>query len=302
MDIYASFDELLNREGIKFAVAENLSAHSTICLGGSADRAVFPSCAAELLKTIDFAKKCGVKRVVAGYGSNTLYSDAGYRGAVVFTRGLNEIYIEKVVGEDVFVRAMCGASLSSLTAFCLQEKIGGLEFLSGIPGSVGGAVIMNAGCFDEEISGKVCSVYAETNGKIKELFNKDCGFTYRKSRLKEQGATVISALFRTKTADSDIIKRKLLYYRDRRSNQPKGKSLGSVFKNDGIQSAKIIDDCGLKGLRVGGAFVSAVHANFIINDGTASSRDVSDLIEYVKTMVKARVGISLKEEIEDVGE
>lgn len=302
MDVYASFDELLKKEGIKFTVSENLFRHSTIFLGGSADRGVFPSSATELLKTIDFARICGVKCVVVGAGSNTLFSDSGFRGAVIFTDRLNEIYVERTTRSEVFVRAMCGASLSMLNAFCLKERLTGLEFLSGIPGSVGGAVIMNAGCFEADIAKRVTSVYAETGGKIREFTNAECGFYYRGSKLKQNGDIVISALFRAKTADFDMIKQRLWQYRERRLNQPKGKSLGSIFKNGDIPSAKLIDDCGLKGLRVGGAFVSTTHANFIINDGTASATDVAELIKYIKTIVKARTGVTLKEEIVYLGD
>ena len=108
--------------------------------------------------------------------------------------------------------------------------------------------------------------------------------------------------FAQKTADFDLIKQRLWQYRERRLNQPKGKSLGSIFKNGDIPSAKLIDDCGLKGLRVGGAFVSTTHANFIINDGTASATDVAELIKYIKTIVKARTGVTLKEEIVYLGD
>ncbi len=302
MEVYASFDELLKKEKIKFLIGEKLSRYSTVSIGGSCDRTVFPCSEEELLKTLDISKRCGYNPMILGAGSNTLISDSGVRGVVIITRCAKGVSVEKWNGDFAYVRAECGVSLSSLCAFCLEHGLGGLEFLCDIPGTVGGAVTMNAGCFGKSIASVLQSAYVEKDNFTMDFPLKQCGFGYRSSVFNNTSAVITSALFRAESTKKEVIKERLRRYKEMRVIQPKGKSLGSVFKNGDIPSAKLIEACGLKGLRVGGAFVSTRHANFIINDGSATACDVTDLIAFVKTVVKERTGVTLTEEIKYMGD
>ena len=299
---YTVFEPELLSCGVSFSVGEGLAGHTTVCVGGSADYFVKPRTVAELIKCRELAMRCGVPCIILGRGSNVLVSDSGLRGAVLSTEGIDEIYVERVSGEDVYVRAFCGVALSRLLGFCVKNRLSGTEFLFGIPGSVGGAIYMNAGCMGRAIGDITASVFSIQNERLTLLGGKECSFEYRSSAFQKGGACIVSALFRTKKATFDEIEEKLAVYRAMRTLQPKGKSMGSVFKNGEIPAARAIDACGLKGMRIGGAVVSEVHANFIINDGNASATDVYCLIKTVKALVKERLGLTLCEEIRYIGE
>jgi len=298
----ALFENGLLSKGISFIKGERLASYTTVGLGGTADFLVVPDCAVGLLNAVDLAKACGVRYFLLGKGSNVLVSDGGFRGAVIYTGRVNDLYVERECGDTVFIRAFCGCTVPMLSAFCKRSGFTGLEFLFGIPGSIGGCVAMNAGCYGKSVGEAVVSVFASRCGRLSLYGREQCGFGYRESVFQNGESVIISALFRVKKGDYLKVSDTFYSYAAMRKSQPCGKTMGSVFKNGDIPAGKLIEDCDLKGMRVGGAFVSDRHANFIVNDGTASSSDVRDLIETVKAVVRERTGVCLKEEIKYVGE
>ena len=290
------------KNGVHVARAESFSRLTTIGTGGGADIIARPQNVIEFIKAAEISQKHGERTLFLGGGSNVLASDDGFRGVVVSTRGVSEIYVERENGGNVFVRAFAGVTLGALSSFCVREGIGGAEFLSGIPGTVGGAAVMNAGCFGNSVKDVLESVFVLNDGKMELFSAEECSLGYRSSAFQTNKCVVVSVLFKLKRTFAERIVKKIAIYTALRSDQPKGKSMGSVFRNGAFPAGKVIEACGLKGMRVGGAFVSEKHANFIINDGTASSADVRDLIRTVKTIVKERTGVTLEEEIKYVGE
>ena len=258
--------------------------------GGTAFAIVYPSSVDELKNVVN-ALDNNYEYFVLGNGSNLLVSDKGYNGVVVSTANLSGITFK-----SNYLIAECGALLSKVINEMKNNSFSGLEFAIGIPATVGGAVAMNAGCYNHSISNAV--KYVVTN---KGVYNKEnCQFSYRTSRflLKE---TILKVCFECQIAEPDLLEEKLSSYRAFRKN-PKGKNCGSVFKNDGYFAGKVIDECGLKGYRVGGARISLEHANFIIADDGATSSDIYSLIKSVKEKVLIKKGISLQEELIYLGE
>ena len=195
------------------------------------------------------------------------------------------------------MRVECGARMSEVLKVCRDNTLSGLEFACGIPGSIGGMVAMNAGCFNKSISDRVVFVVAE-NGVYN---NKNCSFDYRSSRFS-LGETVFEVGFGLKIGEQESIEEKIDRFSSvRKRSQPKGNSCGSCFLNEGFFAGKVIDQAGLKGYRIGGASVSDRHANFIVSDG-GTAKNVRDLIEYVKKRVYDFSGIVLHEELKYVGE
>jgi UDP-N-acetylmuramate dehydrogenase len=299
---YTVFENELVKSGVRFIRGECLSSHTTLGVGGSADFFIEAATVVDLVKVAEISRYCGVKSFFIGNGSNLLVSDSGFRGAAICTKGIDDVYIERETQSSVFVRAFCGATLQKLNTFYLANGISGAEFLCGIPGTVGGAVAMNSGFAGKNISDILVSAFSECGGRLVLKNKAECCFGYRKSVFNKRDAFVISALFRAKREHVSKIKDNILSYKSLRQNQPSGKTMGSVFKNGEIPAGKAIDSAGLKGLRIGGAHISEHHANFIVNDGTASSRDVYDLILTAKAVVKEKLGINLHEEIHYVGE
>ncbi|MBR2968938.1 MAG: UDP-N-acetylmuramate dehydrogenase [Clostridia bacterium] len=299
---YTVFENELVKSGARFTRAEPLSLHTTVGIGGGADFLVQPKSVVELVKVAEIAQKTGVRYFFFGKGSNLLVSDNGFRGAAICTKGLNDVCVERDIGDIAFVRAFCGTTLQALNSFCFANGLSGVEFLNGIPGTVGGAITMNASFSGKSIADITSSVFAESGGRLLLKNGAECGFGYRKSVFQSNGSVVISALFRTKKVSISKIRENLSAYKLLRKSQPSGKSMGSVFKNGEIPAGKAVDAAGLKGFRVGGAYVSDKHANFILNDGTATASDVKDLIMIIKAVVKDKLGISLVEEIQYIGE
>ena len=231
--------------------------------------------------------------VFLGNGSNVLISDEGFRGAVVCSERLKGITVS-----GKMLTALSGEPLSSVIKTALYSSLGGLEFLSGIPASVGGAVSMNAGCYGKNV-GDYVSYVVTTSGVLPQ---KDCGFDYRESVFSVGDDMILSVCFNLENVEfeqSEEAIEKFLKLRAKKT--PKGRSCGSVFKNDGYFAGKLIEQSGRKGVSVGGATVSEKHANFIIADKTAKSSDVYDLIRKIKDAVKRKTGAELKEELKFIG-
>ena len=248
---------------------------------------------------INIAKQYKVNYKVIGSGTNILVSDLGYDGLIIDTKRLNDVFFKREQ-----VKAMAGAKLEKLIQFALDNKLTGLEAFAGIPATVGGAIVMNAGAFGHNISENIQTVETLCDGKIKFYNKNDCKFGYRTSRFLKNKEVIVSATFNLKSGDRERISDSIKSYKDlRRSIQPMGKSCGSVFKNPKPFSAgALIENVGLKGRRVGGAIVSEKHANFIITSSKAKAKDVYELISEIKQKVKDAFGVELSEEVECVGE
>ncbi len=264
-----------------------LAEWTTLGVGGMA-RELAVAYSAERL-----AELAAVGRVL-GRGSNVLVSDDGYDGTIAVNR------YETVTTRGDLVTAGSGTRLSVLAAVAAERGLSGLEWAHGIPGSVGGAVVMNAGAFGGGVSRSL--VYADVleSGDVKRRYAEEFDFGYRRSGIR---GTVISATFATEPKPSHEIRERMAELAElRRKKQPRGKSAGSVFKNPPGQSAgKILDEAGLKGCRRGGAIISREHANIIVNTGGATARDVVSLISVMREALLAR-GVTAEEEIIYIGD
>ena len=288
----------LQENGIEWELNCPLSKHSTLRIGGGADIALFPRSTDELCRVLPFLKSKEIPTLVIGKGSNVVFSDEGYRGAVVFTDKCREINIE-----DNILFADAGASLSALASAARDEGLAGLEFAFGIPGTLGGAIYMNAGAYGGSIS-NVCihsEYYDLETGCINGLFEGAQDFGYRTSVYqKHPNRVILRAALKLQKGDRQQITETMRTYWDkRRASQPlEMPNAGSTFKRpEGHFAGKLIEDCGLKGLTVGGAQVSEKHAGFIVNVGGATCEDVKRLIEQIKTTVLQQTGVELECEI-----
>jgi len=276
---------------MKYLRNESLKKHTTFKIGGTADYFCVPRGVEELQEAIEFAEEHDLEIAVMGGGSNLLVLDRGFRGLVIkLAGGMNGIRID---GSTVRVGA--GAMLSRLT------NLGGLEFLAGIPGTVGGAVVMNAGAWGKEIAPYVKEVVViGRKGRKKNLSRKELGLKYRGSRLQKGKWIVAEVLLKLNKRDNNKIKEEIKnYLAARKIAQPLGiPNCGSVFRNPpGKFAGKLIENAGCKGMRYGDAQVSEKHANFIVNLGDAKARDVIRLITAVQKAVKSRFHIALEPEL-----
>lgn len=276
-----------------------LCKHSTFRIGGVADVGLFPRSTDQFCQTLTLLRGLDIPVLVVGKGSNIVFSDAGYRGAVIFTEKCRKIKME----EDI-VFADAGVSLSALASSVRDESLSGLEFAFGIPGTLGGAVYMNAGAYGGSMS-DVCissEYYDLKTGCVKGLFEDAQGFDYRKSIYQSHPDWVIlgATLKLRKGKTKEITEIMRAYWDKRRATQPlELPNAGSVFKRpEGHFAGKLIEDCGLKGLTVGGAQVSEKHAGFIVNIGGATCEDVKRLVEQIQTIVLQKTGVELECEIQ----
>jgi len=291
---------------------EPLSRYTTVRIGGPADSLVYPKTIDEVAAVAKLCRANDLPLLVLGAGSNLLVRDKGIRGVVMsLSQGFGKIEVERQEKDEVIVYAEAGVGLPRLVDYAAEEGFGGLEVLSGIPGNVGGALVMNAGTQDGDISQSVLNVtFLEPHKKgdvpIKTWDKKDIEYSYRESHFP-RAAVILSARFSLRPLSSEKIRGKIQKYRDYRlQTQPLNvPSLGSVFKNPAgkkLFAAKLIEETGLKDVRVGGARISAKHANWIVNEGGATARDVLALIGLVKDKVKEKFGVNLETEVRVVGE
>ena len=274
-----------------------LAQHCTFRIGGTARFLLLPRTAEELIGDIEACRKSGTRYTVIGNGSNLLFSDDGFDGAVIVTAGLDGIRQDKNE-----ITADAGASLTRLAAAAQSASLGGLAFAYGIPGTVGGAVFMNAGAYGGEVSSvlRCVTAYDAEHEKILTVPASDCAFGYRHSLFQEQPLIVLSATFSLTFEDPDAIRAEMdEYMTRRREKQPlEFPSAGSVFKRcEGRFTGQMIEQAGLKGTRIGGAEVSEKHAGFIINRGGATARDVLDLIALIQKTLLEKEGIAPECEI-----
>lgn len=275
--------------------------YTSFKVGGPAELFLSPEDAGQTAKLVRFCEKEEIPVFVLGKGSNLLVSDRGIKGAVIYTGKQCGI---SMVDENT-VRAQSGASLAQLCTFALENSLSGLEFAYGIPGTVGGAVFMNAGAYGGEMKDVLLnSEYVSTDGTSGELDNEAMELSYRHSAYENSNLVITAASVRLAPADRNEIKSTMNDILTRRKEkQPlEYPSAGSTFKRpEGNFAGALIEQCGLKGVSVGGAQVSEKHAGFIINRGGATAADILSLIKHVQARVKAQTGVSLETEIRLIG-
>ncbi len=302
MSLYDSLVNALVRSDIDFSRGEILAGHCTFRIGGPADLFLRPRSESELCDAIRLCRQAAVPCYVLGNGSNILFSDAGFRGAVISTSGLESA----LALEDRVLTASAGCTLLQLCRYAQKNGLTGLEFAYGIPGTVGGAVYMNAGAYDGEIRNVLQdAVVLDCGGTVRTMTAAELEFSYRHSILEDCGACVLQARFQLVHGDKARIAEKMDELMNRRrEKQPLDKpSAGSTFKRpQGAFAAALIDRCGLRGYRVGGAAVSEKHCGFVVNVGGATCADVLQLCRNVSEKVRAQTGYVLEKEIRVVGQ
>ena len=301
MDWWTGFDKKMADylPDLKIVEEEPMSRHTSFRIGGPARRMAFPTTGAQMVLLMSFAAECGARPLVIGKGTNLLCPDEGLDRLVVETSGLSRL---EMGTEPDTVLAEAGVSLARLADFACKAGLTGLEFAHGIPGSVGGGVCMNAGAYGGEMKQVVSgvSVLFPEEG-VKFLSGEEMDFGYRHSLLTDHPeAVVLHALFRLTPGDPETIREQMRDLASRRkASQPlEWPSAGSTFKRpEGYFAGTLIDQCGLKGLTVGGAQVSEKHAGFVINRGGATCADVEALIRQIQERVQEQAGVRLEPEV-----
>lgn len=279
-----------------------LSTKTSFAIGGPADTIVYPETTGEIAEWI--VKEGG--KIILGGGTNLLVADAGVRQTVLCLRnGFHDVEITDGGKDGVIVRAQSGINLTRLAVTLMKESITGLEFGYGIPGFLGGAIVMNAGAYEGEMKDVLETVTVVTaDGKIKKLNRDECGFEYRSSRFPP-GCVITEAGLRLRKGNKQKIREKMRrIHMERKAKQPfEFKSAGSIYKNPpGDFAGRLIEQAGLKGESCGDAQVSEKHANFIVNRGGAKAKEVLELMEKIEAMVMEKFGVKLEREILLVGE
>lgn len=280
-----------------FKEGEPLSAYTTFRIGGPAELMLFPQDEQTLQKLLVFCKETNTDPYMIGKGSNLLVADSGLGGVTICTERMQK---HELLSQNEIV-CEAGLQLSKLCLFAQSNGLSGLEFAYGIPGSVGGAVFMNAGAYGGEMCDVLSTVTSvDMDGRLHVHVMEDLRLGYRTSVFQENGETILSAVVRLTSGEPDEIRAKMDEILQRRKDkQPLNlPSAGSAFKRpEGYFAGALIEQCGLKGYSIGGAQVSEKHAGFIVNRGGASAKDVLRLIEYIQQTVLRETGVSLEPEI-----
>lgn len=298
------------RRGLLGIMGENIqfdramSEYTTFRIGGKADAICFVQGLGELQQVFSYLNKEKIPYLLVGRGSNLLVRDGGFKGAVIIMRG-QLATIKQHEKNDRMVLAGGGLTLRDLVRFCSQRGLGGLEFLSGIPGTVGGAVTMNAGAFGRAMGDVVQQVDLVTpEGEFTSRNRSDLTFSYRECSIQD-GSLVVRASLQCSQETSEIVSGRVAEYLTRRKvAQPLDyPSAGSVFRNPSNDHAgRLIEQAGLKGKKIGGAMISPKHANYIVNTGGAQAEDILRLMEMAKEKVREATGVELEPEIKVVGD
>ncbi len=301
----------IKEEIIKLVGKENvyenelMSLHTSFWTGGPADLSAVPQKAHDMMGIVALCVLKKIPYILFGNGSNTLVTDKGIRGVVISLKGLNKIDVHE---DEGFILVGAGVPVIKLSMVAQEHGLSGLEFACGIPGTIGGAIFMNAGAYGGEFKDITTLVKYFDAERIEErkISNEECEFGYRSSVFQKMNRTIIlqCRLDLKKGDKNEILSKMKENMESRNSKQPVNlPSAGSTFKREeGIIVAKLIDEAGLKGYKIGGAEVSTLHAGFIVNSGNATSKDILDLIEHVKKVIKEKYDVSLHEEIKIVGE
>lgn len=284
----------------------SMARYTTFKVGGKAEAIVFPRDRDALSRVVRRLHDAAVPWVILGRGSNVVIADAGLKGAVIILgRDFADIEMMEEGAAGVLVRVEAGCSLAKLVTWAVEQGLAGLEFAAGIPGSVGGAIVMNAGAWQREMKDVLVRVsIMDSRGDIDSRQVEAMQFAYR-TWGETKGRIALEGIFRLQKDNPAMLKKKCREYRQRRKIlQPQNMaSGGSFFKNpQGVRTAgQLIDQAGLKGCTVGGAMVSPVHANFIVNTGRATARDIIALMRIVQETVKDKYGIALEPEVKILG-
>jgi UDP-N-acetylmuramate dehydrogenase len=280
------------------AINEPMSKYTSMRVGGPADYYVEPADKQDLVEIVKYFQKNGYPYLMLGRGSNMIISDEGVRCAAINL----ETSLSNVWKEGDLVIAEAGAHWSKFVDFCIQQELAGVEMLAGIPASVGGAVVMNAGAHGGETSDHLVEVEVFRAGRIQKISKEEAGFAYRHSGFDKD--IVLSASFRLPNGDKkELVRRRREFILKRNTTQPLTlPNSGSMFKNPpGMYAAKLIEQAGLKGKRVGNAQISEKHANFIVNLGDAKALDVVTLVDLARRTVYQNTGVLLELEVKLVG-
>ncbi len=280
------------------AVAEPLGKYTSFRIGGPADFYLEPIDKFDLIEVVQFFKRFDYRFMIIGKGSNLLISDSGFRGAAInLEEGMG-----KVILEGDIVVADAGVRLSRFVDFCIQHEKKGVEMLAGIPGTIGGAVIMNAGAYGGEISDHLVEIEIYRDDAIQKVKKAEAGFSYRRSGFARD--VILNASFKLPQGNlAELLQRRRELLLKRNQSQPLNlPNSGSMFKNpEGTFAAKLVEDAGLKGKQIGDAQISERHGNFIVNHGSAAAQDVLDLVKLARKKVFERSGIKLELEVKLIG-
>lgn len=302
LDIYNELLKFIDKD--KILKDEPMALHTSFKIGGKADFLVKPSTEDEIISILKFSKENDIPVFILGNGSNILVRDGGIRG-ITIKPNLQDISIFEN-DDDVDIIVGAGYPVAKLSRIVSQKEIAGLEFLSGIPGTIGGAVKMNAGAYGSEMKDCVVETkYMDYDGNIYIINAEEHEFGYRRSIFSKKEVIILETKLKLNYGEKEIIDNKINEITEqRKQKQPiTMPSAGSVFKRgDGFVTARLIDECVLKGFSIGGAEVSTMHAGFIVNKGNATANDVIELIEYVKNKVKEKYNVDLELEVLIVGE
>ena len=301
MNLISQIKELKNRISGEFQFDENLSKHSWFSLGGPAKVVFRPKTLNELSIFLKNIREFDKIRVL-GVGSNTLIRDGGFNGIII---KLGKSFSHLSLFDENKIISGASALDKNVSNFALKNSLSGFEFLSCIPGTIGGGIRMNSGCYGEDISKIMVSVQAiDLSGKIRVIYSSDIKFSYRGSNLDNK-LIFISATFRGKKNNKPNIQKKInnLVEQKKKAQPSKIKTCGSTFKNPGSRKAwKLIKDSGCAGMNVGDAYISEKHCNFFVNRGHSKSSDLENLIYKVKSKVLDKTGINLELELQIIGE
>ena len=293
------FGKFYDENDIK--IDEKLSSYVIFKVGGPADILLIPKSKEQVIKSVEVCKENKIPFYLIGNGSNILVRDGGFRGVVISLKEVNTIIVD---GDKI--EAECGAMLKAVSDKAMENSLTGFEFACGIPGTIGGAVFMNAGAYDGEISKVIESAEViDENCNIIRLSREELDFGYRSSLVMKKGYTVLSAVFKLEKGQVKTIKELIEDLTNKReSKQPlEYPSAGSTFKRPtGYFAGKLIQDAGLKGYSIGGAAVSEKHSGFVINKGNATAKDITDLIKHIQDEVKKQFGVDLHPEVRIIGE
>lgn len=278
-----------------------LKDYTSFRIGGKSDYFIKPSTIKELKDIIDYAKKEKIQFFILGKGSNILVSDSGFNGMIILMTGISQITLE----EDNIINAQSGAHLARLSAKAYEYGLSGAEYFFGIPGTVGGAVYMNAGAYGGEIKDCLLScTFLDEDNNIVTLYNEQLNFSYRKSYFSNKKCVILSSKFKLNKGNKVDIKNKMDEFMQKRiAKQPlEFPSAGSVFKRpQGNYTGALVDKAGLRGFSIGGAQVSEKHSGFIINHNSATAKDVVMLIEHIQNEVYKHTGYQLECEVYKLG-
>jgi UDP-N-acetylmuramate dehydrogenase len=288
-----------------------LAKFTTFQMGGQADYYYAVKDVMMIPKLIEACKEDGLPYVLLGWGSNMIFSDLGFRGLIIHNLA-RKCELAEEVGTGRLIAADSGTLLSQIIQFSLKNNLTGMEKLMGVPGTIGGAVRGNAGAFGLETTHlfEKALIYRPNSGETVEITHADMEFDYRHSKIKDSREIVLKVWLRLQPGDTQAgVEEVRRIITSRAGKHPSGRSAGSFFKNpsgnsigEGFSAGYLSDQCGFKGKHIGGAFISEKHGNFLMNDGTATMRDVLELCLEIQQAVLAKFGIKLEREVALIGE